>query len=324
MGKISTLPYRGYDHGSFDEEWGCHKYTSEWWYVTGYFRDDSGKMYSYQFTLVRTPLLGIFTPHVLMLALTDFSTGKHTYTQKTALLGGDVTIDNRSVQYGDTAMLAKNATGMHYIARHKDFALDLLLDYGKGPVWHGDNGVLRMGVDDPRETTLYYSYTNMPTVGTLTLHGKAYAVKGKSWFDRQGGPYSIMNRKTHWEWFSLRFFDDEEMMLFSFPQCGYQDGTYISKEGQASRLTNYTIKAMDFVTVREMKYSAGWKLDVPGLKEQHYTIRPLLEGQVNLAYCEQLAGIYNLQDEQVGLCFVELLPGVYNAINPLHMFQKVE
>jgi predicted secreted hydrolase len=323
MAKIAKAPYRTHDDRSFEEEWGCHRNISEWWYATGYFTTDAGPMYSYQFTLIRTPVLGL-VPNVLMLALTDFATGKHIYSQKVALTGRKVAVDSRTVRFDNAAEMVKDAQGMRFTGRHKEFALDLMLEYGKGAFWHCDNGVLRMGVDEPKETTLYFSYPNMPTSGTMTLHGKAHAVNGKSWFDKQGGPYSIRDRKTHWEWFSLRFFDDEELMLFTFPQNSYQDGTYIPQSGSARRLTEYSITPLDFVTINGARFSCGWSLDVPGCKGEHYTIRPLLKGQVNLAYCEQLAGIYNPESRQVGLCFVELLPGVYNEKFPFRMFARVE
>lgn len=326
MSKMTAIPYRTHGHGSFDEEWGCHRRVSEWWYATGYFRitggADDGALYSYQFTLVRPYLFGL-RPNVLMLALTDFATGRHTYSQQTALKARGITVDRQMVRRGDTAQLVKSPQGLHFSGRHRDFALDLALDYGKGAVWHCDDGVLRMGLDAPNETTLYFSFTNMPTAGTLTLGGQTWPVRGKSWFDKQGGPYSIMNRLTHWEWFSLRFFDDEEMMLFTFPQSGYQDGTYIPRAGGARRLTAYTVQPLDFVTVNGARFSTGWTLDAPGLKAEHYTIRPLMAGQLNLAYFEQLAGIYDPANQQVGLCFVELLPGVYNRVSPALLFKKV-
>jgi len=324
MDKVVAIPYRTRDHGTFDEEWGCHRKSSEWWYATGYFNNDAGTLYSYQFTLIRTPLLCL-TPNLLMLALTDFATGQHIYSQQVTLTSRDITIDGHTVQFGDVAKVAKDAQGLHLAVRRKDFALDLTLAYGKGACWHCDNGVLRMGVDRPRETTLYFSYTNMPTSGTLSLHGgAACAVRGKSWFDKQGGPYSILNRKTHWEWFSLRFFDDEELMLFTFPQDGYQDGTFVPRTGHAKRLTEYSVRPLGWVTINGCRFSSGWSLDVPGLKDAHYTIRPLMPGQVNLSYCEQLADIYNAQEERVGLCFVELLPGVYNKRYPIRMFASVK
>jgi len=74
-----------------------------------------------------------------------------------------------------------------------------------------------------------------------------------------------------------------------------------------------------------MRFSSGRSLDAPGWKEEHHTIRPLMAGQLNLAYFEQRAGIYDASDEQVGLCFVELEPGVCNEkVNPALLFKKVE
>ena len=48
----------------------------------------------------------------------------------------------------------------------------------KPPVLHCDKGVLKMGVDKPKETTYYWSYTNLAAAGTLTLEGKEYHLAG--------------------------------------------------------------------------------------------------------------------------------------------------
>jgi predicted secreted hydrolase len=323
VSKIYKIPYKDKNHGNFEEEWRCHKKASEWWYTTGYFSDVHENMYSFQFTLINPHIFG-FEPFIIMLALTDFRTGRHYYSQKTALLSRNVVINEDTVSFGDIAKVVKSKSSMILTARHKGFSLDLKLDYGKGAFWHCDNGVLRMGVDAPEETTIYYSYTNMPTTGTMLLNGKKTTVNGKSWFDKQCGTYHLLNRMTHWEWFSLRFFDDEEMMLFTFPQSNYQDGTYISKDGKASRLLDYKVKPLDFVVANGNKYSTGWTLSVRGLKEEEYTITPLMKGQVNLGYYEQLAWVYNQSGEKVGVCFVELLPGVYNEKYSMMLFKKVD
>ena len=56
---------------------------------------------------------------------------------------------------------------------------------------------------------------------------------------------------------------------------------------------------------------------LPGVKEEHYTVKPLLEGQMNMGYYELLAGVYNPAGEQVGFCFAELLPGARNKRFPI-------
>lgn len=316
------IPYRGADHGGFDDEWGLHSGCSEWWYATGCLNGEDGRLYSYQITILHVKI-SLIRPYLVMLALTDYAAGRHYYYQNIRLRSKDVVISRDAAGYGGMVMIRKGEAGMSVTVWHERFSLDLELGYGKGAVWHCDNGLLRMGIPGERETTVYYSYTNMPTEGTLTLNKKAVAVTGKTWFDKQGGPYSIMNRLCMWEWFSLRFFDDEEIMLFSFPQDDYQDGTYIRLDGSAERLRDYTITPTEF-TYPDGKtvYSSAWRVALGGIKEGSYSLRPLMKGQMNIGYYELLAGVYNDADEQVGLCFVELLPGARNKKYPVTIFAR--
>lgn len=311
MGKTAKVPYRGREHGGFAGEWGLHRGISEWWYATGSLRDDAGRLYSYQFTILRVKIWVLY-PYLVMLAFTDFSTGRHEYFQSLQLSSRGIVVTPDAVGYREIAKVQKGTDGMFLTVRHPKFSLDLMLANGKGPVWQCDKGFLQMGIPGLKQTTVYYSYPNMPTRGTLTLNGVTVPVTGKSWFDKQGGPYSLLNPRTHWEWFSLRFFDDEEIMLFSFPQDGYQDGTFIRRDGSAERLTAYTVTPLEFAYPNGVRYSCKWRLSIPGIKEENYTVTPLLKGQMNVGYYELLAEIRNGQDQPVGLCFVELLPGVYN------------
>jgi len=182
-----------------------------------------------------------------------------------------------------------------------------------------------MGVDAPRQTTVYYSCPNMPATGTVAFGGETKHVTGKAWFDKQGGPYALMNRRTHWEWFSLRFDDDEELMLFSFPQDDYRDGTYIRKDGRCERFSSCSVTPTEFAYPDgKTKYSCAWDVAVPGCREGFYRIRPLLKGQMNLGYYELLAGVYNAAGKRVGLCFTELLPGVYHRRYPVTLFRNTK
>lgn len=313
-----NIEYLYENHGDFDREWLPHRKISEWWYATGVLKTDQGSRYSYQFTIVR-PFIKFFYFHCLMLALTNLETGEHHYFQFPKIFGSGINLGADEVSFSDKAVLLKKGSGLTLKVKVDFFELDLELDYDKGAFWHCDNGILQMGLDAKNEQTTYFSYTNMPTTGSITAAGKTMPVKGKSWFDKQGGPYSLMNRETHWEWFSLRFHDNEEIMLFSFPQTNnYHDGTYITASGKSQRLQDYDLKATKFLESNGMKFSCEWTLFMPDIKDEKYQIKPLVDGQINLAYFELLAGIYDESGKEVGLCFVELLPGVYN-----HNFQKI-
>jgi predicted secreted hydrolase len=315
----ATIPYRQADHGDFDEEWLPQRRVSGWWYVTGYLTDeqDPDRMLSYQVTLIRPRLMGV-TPWVLHLALTDVRAKRHRFMQKITFDRRKAEVGAASLAYGDSLRLERGNDGMRIDVKTGEFSMQLALDRGKGAFWHGDDGVLVMGMPESRrERTVYYSYTNMPTTGEIQLHASTgdnstLRVRGKSWFDRQWGPYSLVSTKTHWEWFSLRFFDDEEVMLFSFPQHPYQDGTYIDRKGKRSLVRSYTCTPKGFITVEGLRFSMGWDVFLPGIKEERYEIRPVMEGQMNLAYFELLAEIRAAGGRRVGMCMVELLHGVYN------------
>lgn len=330
---MKKIKYDAKNHGSFETEWGLHKSCREWWYATGIMFDEEGNMYSWQYTLLHLAF-GLLVPKVAMVALTDYKNNRHYYLQTMPSKDAKVYIDENEASVSGVASAKKQADGMKIKLNHKDFSLNLLCDYGKGPIWHCDNGLLQMGIPDEKATTLYYSWTNMPSEGVLTLAGKEIKLKGKTWFDKQGGPYNMANMKCHWEWFSLRFFDDEEAMLFTFPHNKEPeyDGTFIAKDGSYHRLNNYKIESLAVTEYKGLKWSSGWKLHMDE-KEQGYLIEPLQEGHMNFAYFEELCSIKNTKGEVVGYAFAELLPGVLNQealskgssdISMKNLFTRVE
>lgn len=334
--KNIKIPYNPDKLTSFDREWLIHKKCKEWWYATGILFDDEKNMYSYQYTLLHINL-GLVTAKVAMMAMTDYKNKRHYYLQTPAGKNAPVVVTEKEASIGNIASAKKTAKGICIMLSHKDFSLDIMAGYGKGAFWHCNDGKLQMGIPGEKETTLYYSYTNMPTEGTLILNGKRIHLTGKTWFDKQGGTYSIANHQTHWEWFSLRFFDDEEVMLFTFPQNkpAYYDGTFISRDGTRHRLNDYVIKTTETTTFGGMRWSSRWELQMKE-KDQYYTLEPVQEGHINFVYFEELCYIKNRQGEIVGYAFAELLPGVLNdklmfsgnegqqKVSLLNLFKRIE
>ncbi len=299
---MKTIQYAsslGIPPKSMEEEFLTHKNGSEWWYSTGYLNDDSGKMFSFQFTLGKIIIYGVKF-HILISSITDFETGKHYHEQDIAFWGRNITTTSDEVSFGKKAAMSfsKNemdAKGnMQLTMTGKNFSISLHMAAVKPPVWHCDNGVLKMGIlDDPKQTTYYYSYTNLATTGNLSIDGKIYSVSGKSWFDKQGGTYTLTDRRTCWEWFSVRFFDNEEVMLFAFPQDNYFDGTFIEKSGKYRRLNEYSIQPVGFTEAGGYKFSNGWNVLMKGIKDEEYTIVPKINGQFNVFFFELLAEVKN-------------------------------
>ncbi len=325
--------YNPRNHGSFESEWGIHKNNREWWYATGIMFDEEGNMYSWQYTLLHLAF-GPIVPKVTMVALTDYKDKRHYYFQDTFIFSDKVSISENEASVKGVASAVKKEKGIEIKLSHKDFSLDVMCDYGKGAVWHCDNGLLQMGIPDENATTLYYSWTSMPTEGTLVLKGKKIKLTGKTWFDKQGGTYNMADMRCHWEWFSLRFFDDEEMMLFTFPhnESPEYDGTYIDKDGKYIRLFDYSIERLTVTEHKGLKWSAGWRFHSK-YKDKDYLIEPLQEGHMNFAYFEELCSIKTTDGKMVGYAFAELLPGVLNKdtlmsgsanISMKNLFKRVE
>jgi hypothetical protein len=324
MGNIQYTTSHGVPHRSMEDEFLCHKNGSEWWYSTGFLSDDSGKLFSFQFTLAKV-LVYKLKFNILMTALTDFEAKKHYYSQQAAFFGRNVTILPGRVGLNGAAELKFIGKKLELSMQDKDYSLSLEMEAVKPPVWHCEDGVLKMGVDDLKERTYYWSYTHLAASGKLALGNKEYTLAGKAWFDKQGGTYNIINRWTHWEWFSLRFFDGEEVMLFCFPQDDYRDGTYIEKSGNYRRLNQYKITPLGFTEAGGKKFSFGWRVEMGNIKDGEYTIIPKIDGQLNLTYFELLADVKDRDGKTVGYCVVELLPGVYNEkINVKAVFARVE
>lgn len=322
MKNIQYTNSLGNPRRGMEEEFLSHRQGLEWWYSTGYFTDEAENLYSYQFTLARLKVYGIKL-HFLITALTDFKTGKHHYGQQAVFFGKNIIITPARVGVDGVSEMTFSEKKLGLETKASDYSLKLDLGVAKPPVWHCDDGILKMGIED--QWTYYFSYTNLALSGKMVLDGKEHAVKGKGWFDKQGGTYKFLDTRTSWEWFSMRFFDNEEAMLFSFPQDDYRDGTFIDKSGKRSRLKDYTIAPLGFIEAEGMKFSDGWKVRMNGVKDQDYTIVPKIKGQFNLFFFELLADIVDKNGKVAGYCFVELLPGAYNKKSPVSsLFKKVK
>ncbi len=320
MGRVVYTDGTGVPHRGFEDEFLTHRKCSEWWYATGYLEDEEENLYSFQFTLAKIKIAGIKF-HMLLTAVTDIGTQKHYYAQHQDFIGKSITSDLRETTFGNLASIRyspnekSSLSNMELSMKAKEYELNLSMRSQKAPVWHCEDGKLQMGIlDAPSQVTYYYSLTNLFADGILILNGKEHKVNGKAWFDRQGGTCRLTNPLTNWEWFSLRFFDSEEIMLFSFPRTGYADGTYIKEDGTYQRLNDYQIEPLDFFTEPSTKYrfSCGWKIKTNDIKDGEYIVKPVTDGQFNVFFFELLAEIINKEGKRVGYCVVELLPGARN------------
>ncbi|MBN2653074.1 MAG: hypothetical protein JXR63_11905 [Spirochaetales bacterium] len=303
---------RDYDevsHKSAVEEFAPHRDVTEWWYLTGYLNDESGNLFFYQFTIFHG-FMGDVEGFSVHLGFTDIATGQHIFEETITFRSWNIFAKEREVRFRGNYLRLLNDNEMELIVDSRSLKMNFKLVFEKLPVWHGNNGIIVMGHEDkPTETSFYYSVTSISSVGSLSYRNPTgswvdLSVTGKSWFDRQWGQFT----ETKWDWFSLRFFDGREIMLFNFPTTFYREGTIIDAEGSSSAVESYDFKVVDTIVDKDLEFPVEWELYIPGYETLY--IRALAKKTINRNvtgpdYWEGLCGLYDGDGLLLGYCVTE-------------------
>ncbi|MCE5335294.1 MAG: carotenoid 1,2-hydratase [Desulfobacteraceae bacterium] len=273
------------DHASHPD------YRIEWWYYTGNLRSAEGAPYGFQLTFfrIRTRPAGaedgpphpsawrtdqIYAAHA---AVSSSDSGRFYHSEKMSrgavgLAGTNEEEGRFEVFVGDWS--AQIGTRAHrLVSRSREFSFDLNLTALKDPVAHGDAGYSRKGMT-ASEASCYYSITRLQVQGKISLEGRELEVAGAAWMDHEYSSAPLDPRFDGWDWFSLRFSDGSDLMLYLVREKGggfspASSGTFVRKDGATVHLA-----AGDFRIERKSDwksphtgavYPASWRLDVAGL-----------------------------------------------------------
>jgi predicted secreted hydrolase len=263
-----------------------HSAGVEWWYFTAYGKGSDGHRYSVFFTLFKRA--GFVVP---VSQVVDLGTGRivrHTenllrgagppFTSKIAALRYDSADDTWSARAG---------------------ALRFTAHPQKRYVLHGGGtGVVAQGSGRSR----YYSATRM------TIHGSvgSVAFTGSAWFDHQWGDFASVPSAQHWDWFSCRFDDRTELMLYRF-RDGHANGTFVDRAGRGRAVSPFAAAPGTRVfRAAGRRWPLDWTLRVP---TEHLTLRlhalapdQLFRGAVMPTFWE---GAASATGTKTGVCFVE-------------------
>ncbi len=302
------LPYDPQRHGTAQEEWPPHRGVAEWWYFTAVLEAEQGPLFLAQFTIFHLET-GAAPVWMLHLAATDYGARRHLFEESLTFDPFTAHGEQQRIVYGDSSIeLLPDSLLVRGSGR--DLSFDLAVT-GAGPaVWHGRKGVISMGHPaDPRQNSFYYSFPSLESAGWLAMRepGGAMVTRqmtGMSWLDRQWGRF----REKGWDWFSLRFFDGDRIMLFSFPATGYRDGTWVSREGKVTTFDDFDYLIQRWVRRGEQRYGLGWRLELP-VKAGRYRVEPMYQGDFNpnMAndYWEGLCRLLDDSGRPVGYCVTE-------------------
>lgn len=208
----------------FPRDHGAHPdYRTEWWYVTGWLRTESGAPLGFQLTFFRSrPPLdeanpSHFAPKQLLfahVALSDPASGHLQYDQRSARTGfglADAATADTAVGL-DGWTLRRGEDGM-YLATlaAQGFALELALQPTQAPLLQGENGYSRKG-PRPEQASFYYSLPQLAVSGTVTRRGQPERVSGTAWLDHEWTSAPLAAEATGWDWIGLNLDDGGALM----------------------------------------------------------------------------------------------------------------
>ena len=195
-----------------------HRAGVEWWYFTAYVQGSDGHRYSVFFTLFKRA--GFVLP---VSQVVDLDTGRKVGHSETLVRAAGLPFSSKA------AALSYDAARSTWIARVSapGYALRFSARPEKPYVLHGGGtGLVSQGAGQSH----YYSATRMASRGSFG----ATRFTGTAWFDHQWGDFATTPSAQHWDWFSCRFDDRTEVMLYRF-RDGHANGTFVDRSGRGGR-----------------------------------------------------------------------------------------
>jgi predicted secreted hydrolase len=276
-------------------------YRVQWWYFTGHLRADDGNEFGYQLTFFvvgvdpkrsasRFVLNQLYISHF---AVSDLSSGRFHFEDRIdrGAFGFAGAFTERLETWVGKNRMEGTPNRIRLTGRDDSKALDLTLVPERPCILQGDRGYSRKAEDSPSHASLYFSCTRLETRGTLTLGGRSFQVRGRSWFDREITSSLLSATQQGWDWFALQLEDGRDIMLYRMRRKDgtldrYSSAVVVRPDGGTVRLGRDDFKAEPVSTWKSKKtsilYPSTWSLEIPseGLK---LTVTPLLKDQEAVA-----------------------------------------
>jgi predicted secreted hydrolase len=271
----------------FPEDHGPHpEFRTEWWYLTGNLATDAGRRFGDQITLFRIALTATrqesdsawSTNQVYMghFAISDIADNRHIGFERfsrgaVGLAGAQATpfrvwLENWSLTGSDGGLFP-----LQVRVSEGEAGIDLLAESSKPPVLQGERGLSRKSAD-PGNASYYYSFTRIPTSGTLHLDGTAFKVRGTSWLDREWSTSALSPDQSGWDWFALQLDDGRDLMYYQLRRIDgkidpHSSGVLVASDGTARNLHQGDVQALPGTMWRSgdtgASYPITWQLRVP-------------------------------------------------------------
>ena len=280
---------------SFPADGGAHpEFRTEWWYVTGWLDDASGRERGFQLTFFRVRsgvgegVPGRFSPAQLILAhaaVADPNNGKLLKLERSARVGGRVAgaaTAATDVWLGNWRLREE---GDGYVAEvdGETFGYRLRLRPDGPPMLNGEAGFSRKG-PQPTHASYYYSRPQLEVEGELRLCGETLEVSGRAWLDQEWSSELMPEGAVGWDWIGLNLDDGGALMAFRMRDAAgktlWSGATRRQPNGEHDALEQGHIR---FLPLREWtsprtgaRYPVAWRIEAGDLS---FDLEPLMDDQ---------------------------------------------
>lgn len=317
MANPLSFTYNG--HRSFNEEWLTHHKVSDMWRAQGLIHELRLDQAIYGFSVSVSRLALGLKYYVLVSFSLDDMLNHRRYAQLQAGEEGKeaapLLVDEDSLLWGDQAQILLDGDALALRLRAEDFSLELRLDRTLDEVWHGKDGLLRLGNRRLNRGKLYNAVLpSLVAGGKLQLADRSLRVVGRAGFDRLWGELPLNRGKCHWERMYLFFNNGDELLLTDLPLAVYHTGMWLNKRSGGRSFGEYALQALDHQEVDGWRFGSGWKLHIPEYSSEAYLLIPLDKEQYSLPLSQPVLGIFDEQGELRGYGFCALMPGARNEL----------
>ena len=318
---------------SFPQDHGAHEsFKNEWWYFTGNLYDDTGRRFGYQLTFFRIALSpqeisrssnwATSQAYMAHLAISDVENRKfHAFEkinrESMGLAGFDEDIFRVNVENWYIAAQDDGTFPWRLYGVKEGIELSLTVEPSKEIILQGENGLSRKSLDG-NNASYYYSITRLTTEGYIEINGTMYNVRGLSWLDREWSTSTLSEEQSGWDWFSLQFDNDTDLMYFQLRNKDgsvypYNEGMIVNPDSSTIRLKTGDVK----LKIRRYwqsplggDYPVEWEAEIIPLGRTVIlkAVFPEQELALSTRYWEGSINIYDMEDPTsiIGQGYMEL------------------
>lgn len=210
---------------SFPPDHGSHPaFRTEWWYVTAWVADESGREFGVQVTFFRNrPRIAeenpsAFAPKQLVFAhaaLAEPGHGRLRHDQRAARTGfglAEAGEGDTDVRVGDWT-LRRDGDGYAARVAARDFRLELELRATQPLLLQGEAGYSRKG-PLATQASRYYSMPQLAVAGRVVVDGTERRVTGRAWLDHEWSSEIMAPEAVGWDWIGINLRDGGALMAF--------------------------------------------------------------------------------------------------------------